>query len=137
MRVEALPKSTGSTANSAQPAIEPAISRLQVRHATTEPRRPTEVASTILKQRIFSPHKSFTLWLYTPRGCKRVMIPAAFSAATLWSSRTKLLLRYCGIRPHWNIYSSDSTVDCKKELQSLDCTYTSDWKYLNAITISK
>ena len=33
---------TCATANSAQPAIESAISRLQVAHATTEPRRPTQ-----------------------------------------------------------------------------------------------
>ena len=32
-----------ATANSAQPEIAPAISRLQAARATTEPRRPTEV----------------------------------------------------------------------------------------------
>ena len=53
MWVKALPKSTASTANAAQPAIEPAISRLHVAHATTEPRRPTSV-DHCLRQRIRS-----------------------------------------------------------------------------------
>ena len=39
--VKALPKSTASTANSAQPVIEPMHSHLQIAHATTEPWRPT------------------------------------------------------------------------------------------------
>ena len=41
VHVKAFSKRTASTANSAQPAIEPAISRLLVAQATTELRRPT------------------------------------------------------------------------------------------------
>ena len=36
----ALPRNTTSEHNSAQPGIKPAISRLYVAHATTDPRRP-------------------------------------------------------------------------------------------------
>ena len=38
----ALPRSTMSQHNSAQPAIKPVISRLQVMHATTQPQCPTK-----------------------------------------------------------------------------------------------
>ena len=48
--VKALPKSTASTADSVQPGIEPAISRLQVAHTTTGATSPHGVcnASVIL-----------------------------------------------------------------------------------------
>ena len=42
------PRARASTTNSAQPAIEPVISRLQVAHATIQPRRPIYMQHGIL-----------------------------------------------------------------------------------------
>ena len=56
--VRALPKSTASTANSAQPAIEPVICCLQVVHATTEARRPT-LLLLLTFDNYFSMHVNF------------------------------------------------------------------------------